>query len=311
LVQGVYIFQLTVTDGQGVTASATVSITVSAHVPPVANAGPAQTVSSSNAQLNGGGSYDTDGTIVSYSWSQLSGAGGVTIANNTSVTPTVYGLATGSYEFQLIVTDNAGSTGSATVTITVSANGSGSTGAVVAVTGKDTTVYYPGGDTALLNGSGSYASGSTIASYGWSQMTGPSEISIANSGSPVAMVAGMLPGDYVFQLTVVNTMGDTSSAKMTVHVQDNERTTENIGLYPNPVLAGQQITISGTNGYAGPVKFLVIDMSGKVVKAILMDKQAPGFVQTINVSGLSRGTYVIWVQFYLDERPNALKFVVD
>ncbi|HXB96376.1 MAG TPA: T9SS type A sorting domain-containing protein, partial [Puia sp.] len=229
---------------------------------------------------------------------------------NSSVTPTVFGLVTGTYQFELVVTDNAGYTGSSTVTITVNSNGSSSTASVMAVAGKDTTVYYPVGDTAMLNGSGSYASGSTIASYSWTQVGG-SQMSITNSNSPVAMVAGMAPGSYVFLLTVTNSMGDTSTAKMTVHVQSNERSTEHIGLYPNPVMAGQQLTISGTNGYAGQVKFLVIGMSGTVVKEVVMDKQAPDFQQTIDVSGLSRGTYVLWVQFYLDKRPYALKFVVD
>jgi hypothetical protein len=308
LVAGTYSYQLTVTDALGSTATATVSVTVNAHVPPVANAGPNQTTTAASVQLNGGGSYDTDGTIVSYNWTQLSGAGGVTIANSTSVTPVVFGLSTGTYVFQLTVTDNTGASASATVTITI---GSGGGSGVFAVTGKDTTVNYPVGDTAVLNGSASYATGSTIASFAWSQLSGPSPIAIGNSSAAVTMVGGMSPGDYVFQLTVTNSVGDTSKAVMKVHVQNNERVTDHITLYPNPVLVGQQLTVTGVSGYAGLVKFAIIDMQGRVVKTVLLDKQGPDFVETINVSGLSRGTYVLWVQFYLDQRPYALKFVVD
>ena len=91
LVAGTYVFKLTATDNNSLTASATVTITVDAavtpppvNVPPVANAGPDQTISLpiTDLTLDGSGSYDTGGTIVSYNWVELSGDGGVTIVNS-------------------------------------------------------------------------------------------------------------------------------------------------------------------------------------------------------------------------------------
>jgi PKD domain/Secretion system C-terminal sorting domain len=318
LAQGVYTFELKVTDATGASATATVTVTVNPHQPPVANAGPNQTTTStSGVMLNGTASYDPGGTIVSYAWAQVSGLGGVTISEETTATPVLYGLAPGVYVFQLTVTDNAGLSASATVTITVSGNSTGSgsgdsttSGQAPVAVVRDTTVYYPGGDTALLNGSGSYAPGSSIAAYSWTMVSGPQEEYIGNNGSSVGIIAGMIPGDYVFRLTVTNSGGDTASANMTVHVLDNERTAQTIGMYPNPLPAGQQVTIAGTNGYAGQIKFLVMDMSGKVVKAVVMDKQAPNFVQTIDMTGLSRGTYIIQLQYY-NQKPTVLKLVVD
>ena len=252
--------------------------------------------------------------IISYIWIQLSGPGGVTIVNSNSVAPTLDGLTPGVYVFQLTATDNYGASATATVTITVASSSVGDSASnqpPVAIVGRDTTVYYPNGDTAILNGSASYAPGGTIASYSWTEVSGPSEVSITNSTSAVGMIAGMASGDYVFQLTVTGSNGDTASATMTVHVQSETRTSDVIQLYPNPVLLGQQVTITGSNGYTGQVKFLIFDMRGNNVKTIEMSKQAPYFTQTISVSGLARGVYVIRVQFYLNEKPQSLKLVVQ
>jgi ribosomal protein L14 len=313
---GLYTFQLTVSDATGATATATVSVTVKSHVPPVANAGPNTTTSVLNGYtLNGTGSYDVDGTIVSYSWVQISGAGGVTIVNENTAMPTLDGLQIGVYVFQLTVTDDAGASATATVTITVSANGStsdtSSNQPPVAIAGADTTIYYPNGDTAVLNGSASYAPGSTINTYSWSEVSGPSEMSVTNSSSAVGWIAGMAPGNYVFRLTVSNMAGDTASSLVTVHVLDNQRTSDVINLYPNPVQVGQQMTVTGSNGYAGQVKFTIIDMRGSLIRSVVMDKQAPTFIQTISVSGLSRGTYVLLIEFSQNQKPTALKFVVQ
>ena len=63
--------------------------------------------------FNGSGSTDPDGTIASYSWSF--GDGG----NSTAANPSHTYTSAGTYTATLIVTDNAGSTASAGVTITV------------------------------------------------------------------------------------------------------------------------------------------------------------------------------------------------
>jgi len=92
--------------------------------PPVANAGPDQTLSAgtSNTTLQGSGS-DPDGTAVTYGWTQVSGPA-VTFSNNTLAAPVVTGLTNGNtYVFQLTVSD-----GSLTATDQVQVTVSGSTG---------------------------------------------------------------------------------------------------------------------------------------------------------------------------------------
>jgi len=86
--------------------------------PPVANAGPDQTVidgdndGKEQVTLDGSGSTDPDGTIVSYVWRE----GGLQIA--TGVKPTVT-LSTGTHSITLTVTDDGGLTATDTVIVTI------------------------------------------------------------------------------------------------------------------------------------------------------------------------------------------------
>jgi hypothetical protein len=311
LVQGVYIFQLTVTDNSGITATDVVTITVNpdptpVNQSPIAVAGSNQTTTATSVTLDGSASYDPDGTITGYSWTQTSGAGGVTISGGNTAKPGISGLTTGTYTFMLTVTDNAGATGSSSVTVTVALNGS-----LTAVAGNDTTVYFPNANAAVLNGTGSYDPVGTITGYTWSQVSGPTNVAIASGNTSVGSVTGLAIGDYVFQLTVTSNNGATNSATVTVHVKDNERTTATSLLYPNPVPLDQQLVIQGTNSYIGKVTFVLRDIQGRIVRVVTIDKQEPNYMLTMNMGGLGRGTYVLFAQFFLDEKPMVKKVVID
>ena len=122
LIQGVYVFQLKVTDNNGATAVSNVQVSVNAaNIAPTANAGADQSITLplNTVSLNGTGT-DTDGTISSYLWTKTSGPA-ATITNNASATTSVTGLVQGVYQFQLKVTDNNGATAVSNVQITVNA----------------------------------------------------------------------------------------------------------------------------------------------------------------------------------------------
>jgi hypothetical protein len=69
--------------------------------------------------LVGSGS-DTDGTIVSYSWKQISGPASPTIVSPTSATTVVKDYSVpGIYIYRLTVTDNDGATASDDTQVTV------------------------------------------------------------------------------------------------------------------------------------------------------------------------------------------------
>lgn len=89
--------------------------------PPVANAGPSQTITlpANNVALDGSGSADSDGTIASYAWSKLSGPRGDSLSNPGTARIKVSFLQAGIYTYLLTITDNSGATSMAPVTITV------------------------------------------------------------------------------------------------------------------------------------------------------------------------------------------------
>ena len=126
LVQGIYKFELKVTDNSGAIDLDTMQVTVNAagNLAPAANAGPNQTIvlPANNITLNGFG-VDTDGTIVSYSWSKISGPTGVMIVNPASAITGVSGLVQGIYQFQLTVTDNNGASAIDIMQVTVNNSG--------------------------------------------------------------------------------------------------------------------------------------------------------------------------------------------
>jgi dienelactone hydrolase len=122
LVQGDYVFRLTVTDNKGASASSNITVTVNAAVnkAPAANAGPDQTITLpvNLVTLNGSGN-DADGSISLYEWTKLSGPSDVNFSNTSIANTTVSGLIAGVYTLQLTVTDNQGATATDTIIITV------------------------------------------------------------------------------------------------------------------------------------------------------------------------------------------------
>jgi PKD repeat protein len=112
---GEYTIELTVTDDDGASdvVTKTVTVTAAPNAKPVAAF--TSTTSALTASFNASDSGDTDGTIVSYAWNFGDNTTG------TGVTPNhTYGQA-GTYDVQLTVTDDDGSTDSVTRQVTVTA----------------------------------------------------------------------------------------------------------------------------------------------------------------------------------------------
>lgn len=288
---GSYVFKLTVTDNQGATGTAQVTVMVNPAVnqPPVANAGANQTITlpTSTTSLDGTKSSDPDGTITIYTWSELSGPGTATLTGGNTATPTISGLVAGSYLFQLTVTDNGGATATATVTVTVNAPSQ----PPVANAGPDQTVMQPA-STVTLDGSQSYDPGGSIASYSWVKVSGPGSVSISNGNTAKPTVSGLQAGVYVFQLTVTDSQGATSSDQVTVTVTvpANLPPVANAGPDQAIDLPTSSVTLDGTKSY---------DPDGTIIAYTWIQTSGPSTAAVTNantatpaVSGLQQGSYV-------------------
>jgi hypothetical protein len=125
LTQGVYQFELKVTDDKGLFAKDTVQVLVNdpsqPNRLPFACAGADQTVTlpTNTVTLNGSCSSDPDNNITSYLWAKISGPSTFNISNATAVQTQVANLAQGSYQFELKVTDAGGLSSKDTVQINV------------------------------------------------------------------------------------------------------------------------------------------------------------------------------------------------
>ncbi len=123
---GTYVFQLCVLDSGGGIGHDEVTYTVNVppNTPPIADPGGDQliTLPTTTGALNGSGSSDPDGSIAFYQWNQLSGPNTALIASPNAVYSNLSGLVEGTYQFQLIVTDNRDCSSSGACFVYVVAN---------------------------------------------------------------------------------------------------------------------------------------------------------------------------------------------
>jgi len=331
LIEGVYTFELTVTDNRGASTKAQVKVTIqrAGNEPPVADAGADPTImlpgikSTGSVKLDGTGSYDPDGTIVFYNWMKIAGTSAVTINNVNTNAPTVSGLKAGQYTFELTVTDNAGATTKDQVTIFVNP---AADDAPVADAGSDRTITSPE-STTVLDGSASHDNQGSL-SYSWEQVQGPATSAISAATSSKITVNNLAIGEYIFRLTVTNSRGVKASDDVKVIVVDGSQTFAEVDLYPNP--ASDVINAKITSDSIGVVVLNIYDLNGRAVKKVELSKQLVDnlrqqvqrrnvnntqinttqayFTLPVNIASLGKGVYIL--ETIIDKRIRATsKFV--
>jgi plastocyanin domain-containing protein len=198
-------------DGFRATAEVTVE---QPNRPPTAEAGPDQTVEAgTQVTLDGSGSSDPDGDMLSYSWS-LSGPSGstATLSDPGVVAPTFTPQTTGTFTATLAIDDGSGMTAMDTVEITVNPDVNQSPTASIA------SVSSPAATGTQLNLDGSSSNdpdGSNAnLSYTWSIVTQPtgSTASLGSTSGPSSTITPDVEGAYEVELSVDDGMDtDTTS----------------------------------------------------------------------------------------------------
>jgi gliding motility-associated-like protein len=219
LIQGIYIFKITITDDDGVSTSDDARVTVNPappNTPPVANVGPDLeiTLPVSSVSITGSGT-DANGTIASYLWSQVSGPGTAAYTSLTQATITWSSLVAGTYIFRLTVTDNGGAKGQGDVSVKV--NPQPANIPPVADAGNDADITLPVSSVSLA-GSGSDTDGS-ITTYLWEQIEGPFPATFTAPGSASTDAQDLVEGIYVFRLTVTDDDGVSSFDEVNITVK--------------------------------------------------------------------------------------------
>ena len=288
LAAGVYVFSFVVTDNLGAASLADL-VTVTVNTAPSANAGPDRLIvlPVSSLDLNGSGS-DADGTISTYSWSQVSGPGTASFSSKSVAVPTVSGLVSGNYVFSLIVTDNLGAS-SASDEVNVAVNPPSNL-APVANAGLDKIIMLPANSTSL-NGSGTDADG-TVSGYAWTQLSGPNTAGFTSKTIAIPTVSGLIEGTYIFSLIVTDNLGTASLADqviITVNAPANQPPVADAGPDKTIILPVSSNTLngSGTDADGTVMTYAWTQVSGPNTAIFTSKTEA---VPTI--SGLVAGVYV-------------------
>jgi dienelactone hydrolase len=292
LVQGSYVFGLKVTDDKGATAVSNVTITVN-PVPnqaPKANAGSDQTITlPANFVILFGSGFDTDGTISSYQWTQLSGPSQANIRSSFSAGTVADSLAQGIYSFRLTVTDNKGATAWDDINITVNRPPNQ---VPVANAGSDQTITLPD-NSVSLSGLASDADG-TITSFNWTQTSGPTKSSFS-SASPLAItVRSLVQGIYTFRLTVTDNDGATTWDEVKVAVMPDPKTQSTATIYPNPATDMVYVKIDALTLQSNSM-ITIRNTTGSMVYTENFVRTGFRLLKQIDVSKLPSGVYYLSV----------------
>lgn len=151
--------------------------------------------------LDGSGSYDINGQIVQYQWSE----GENILCTSENPLCDIGTLSLGTHNINLWVTDNDGESRSDMVIVIVDNY------APEARAGQDQNILTPGA-TITLDGSYSYDSNGQIVEYIWSE----GEDIYCQGTNPVCVVENLPVRDYEFKLTVIDNDGVHDTDKMLV-----------------------------------------------------------------------------------------------
>ena len=241
-----------------------------ANSAPSANAGADQQVlASEEVNLSGSGS-DSDGSIVSYLWTQTSGETVTLGSDDTASTSFTAPAVETRLEFELRVTDDDGAeaTDSVSVSVSLPANNSPTADA-----GVNQTVAIS--SQVILNGTATDSDGS-IENYSWAQTSGET-VSLTDADTATAtFTTPDIGGLLEFSLTVADNQGATATDSVTINVSDEKVSVSGIITFDLVPFAASRIGLDYSNIQQAPARGLVVeavDESSNVLLSTLTDSQ--------------------------------------
>jgi RHS repeat-associated protein len=242
-VAGTFVVQLIVNDGLDDGVADTVSVTT-VNSPPVANAGPDQTVFvGDTVHLTGAASTDVDGNTLTFAWSLTTKPAGstTTLSDATAVNPTFTADVAGEYIAQLIVNDGAVTSAADTVSINTRNQPPVANAGVNQTVALDAMVQ--------LDGSGSSDPNHDPLTFTWSLLSRPegsaATLSDATASNPT-FVADR-PGSYVAQLVVHDGTVTSAPHSVTISTLDSAPIA-NAGPDQN-VITGSTVQLDGGGSF--------------------------------------------------------------
>ena len=298
---GTYVVQLIVHDGTAPSEPGTITVST-LNSKPVAHAGTDQhgTVGTT-ITLNGSGSSDVDGDLLTYTWSIIATPAGstATLSDPAAVEPSFVLDKPGTYTVQLTVNDGLVDSDAVTVTIsTVNSRPS-------ARPGPDQHGVV--GTTITLNGSASSDVDGDVLTYQWSLTSKPTG-STATLQSATSVSSSFVldkPGTYIAQLIVND--GHLDSEPVTVTITTlNSKPVANAGP-DQEALAGQIVHLTGSGSHdadGDSLSFfwsLTVIPTGSSTDVVDPNSLTPSFVPDV------AGTYVVQLivnDGHLDSEPD-------
>ncbi len=243
--------------------------------------------------LDGSGSFDQDGSVVSYGWSFGDGSSGAGSVVNHTYT------AAGTYTAVLTVTDSQGLTASQSVQIQVTAPNINPTAVIAASTTSGVAPL-----AVTFSGSGSSDPDGTISTYAWNFGDGTT-----GSGSTASKTFSAA-GTYTVTLTVTDNRGGKGMSSVVIQVSPNQSKILRVGSITLAVVttsSGKSVraTVRVTDGngvaqsgvtvagaFSGLVSRNVSDKTGSLGVAVMTSPstKASGTV-TFRVNGLDKRGY--------------------
>jgi hypothetical protein len=246
-------FRLTVTDNEGLKDTDTTVVNVIGdNDPPMADAGPDQTVDEENmVMLSGSNSTDPEGERLSYRWKQVAGPS-VTLSDPTADQPQFNAPNVASsgaaLMFELTVSDSLGLKDTDDITVNVTGDNDPPT----ANAGTDQTVDEDSSEVIVLDGSKSSDPDDGIESYRWKQVAGPAvTLSDPKADRPTFATPNVTPVgiSLSFELRVVDAGGLQSADTIIVNVTgDNDPPTANAGA-DQTVREKSEVALDGSNSF--------------------------------------------------------------